>query len=484
MLSLEVEYLTGVCFAAQIKPSDQPDFPPQPDRVFSALVAAWGWRGEVPGERAALEWLEQQRPPEIEASDHFARRVGISFVPPNDSSNRPETMPDRRRRQPRMFPAAIPHRPVVRFVWNAEPAEESFEALQALARDTAYLGHSASVVRCRFTLDALADGELSAQAPKRHVYSGRLAELELSFLRAERPHPGEVVEDWTHSVDSVPKTVFSPEWIMLEDEAGQCPDLRGFAVVARRFRDALLSLYGDEAIPEVVSGHKADGSPADRPHMAIVPLADVGQSRYSDGRLMGLALVLPRDLDEERQNAERDWMAGVRDASGKLAQWKTFDRLVSRVTELKLGNLGVWSVARRLAPTKKALQSQRYSIAARRWSSVTPIVLDRFPKAKTAEERDIETAAIIASSCVNIGLPAPVRISVHKHAAVKGAPSAYPSGNAPAWTGWTLPGFLAGRPLTHAVIEFAHEVEGPVILGAGRFVGLGLCLGDRNEFRD
>src|SRR5437660_4589687 len=111
MLSLEIEYLTGVCFAAQSQSSDQPDWPPQPDRVFSALVAAWGTRGEPADEKAALEWLEQQAPPAIEASSIDARRVGISFVPPNDPSGKPEVMMDRRRRQARMFPAAIPHQP-------------------------------------------------------------------------------------------------------------------------------------------------------------------------------------------------------------------------------------------------------------------------------------------------------------------------------------------------------------------------------------
>ena len=40
---------------------------------------------------------------------------------------------------------------------------------------------------------------------------------------------------------------------------------------------------------------------------------------------------------------------------------------------------------------------------------------------------------------------------------------------------WQLPRALDGRFLTHAIIRFSQPVEGPVILGAGRFVGLGLC---------
>ena len=43
MLAVEVEYLTGVVRAANDR-GDAPDWPPQPDRLFSALVASWAAR--------------------------------------------------------------------------------------------------------------------------------------------------------------------------------------------------------------------------------------------------------------------------------------------------------------------------------------------------------------------------------------------------------------------------------------------------------
>ncbi len=482
MLTLEIEYLTGVCFAARSQASDKADFPPQPDRVFSALVAAWGSRGESPNEKAALEWLERQDPPEIAAGDHFTRRVGISFVPPNDASNQPQTMPDRRRRQPRMFPAAIPHSAGVRFIWTAAPDEATLTGLQALARDTAYLGHSASVVRCRFTVDEVPDTESPRQQPKRSIYPGRFEALQRAYRMGERPLSGEPIAPLGET-NGPPfaSSLFSSDWIVLEDAGGQCPDLRGIAIIARRLRDALMSHYGAEAlvIDEVISGHKPDGSPTSRPHLAIVPLADVGQTQYSDGRLMGVGLVLPRDLDEERSSAEDLWLAGLDDPTHKAEKWLIFDRMLSVVSQLKLGQLGVWAIARTLAPSKTALQPERYCAPAKRWSTVTPIVLDRFPKGGDPGAREEEIRKSITLSCTNIGLPAPAAVRIHKHGAVKGTPSAYPSGKAPAWTGWTLPRHLAGRPLTHATIEFAEPLAGPVILGAGRFAGLGLCLGVR-----
>src|SRR5580658_8042315 len=121
MLTLEIEFLAGVCFAAKKQSSEEPDWPPQPDRVFSALVAAWGTRGERADERAALEWLEQQPTPILEASGFEPRRIGISYVPPNDPSGKADVMPDQRTRQSRMFPAAVPHHRLIRLRWKSQP---------------------------------------------------------------------------------------------------------------------------------------------------------------------------------------------------------------------------------------------------------------------------------------------------------------------------------------------------------------------------
>ena len=111
-LVLEIEFLTGECRAARIPASEAPDWPPQPDRVFSALVSAWVVRGGRRDERRALEWLEQQPPPTIHASGHVARTAPDVFVPPNDlkfsktAKTYIKVMPDARPRQPRRFPVA------------------------------------------------------------------------------------------------------------------------------------------------------------------------------------------------------------------------------------------------------------------------------------------------------------------------------------------------------------------------------------------
>lgn len=143
-LTLEVEYLFGVSFAAIGPDSEVPDWPPQPDRIFSALVASWAARGEREEERSALEWLEMLSVPRLFASDAVARTSVVAFVPPNDprsdkQKNAKGVLPALRSRQPRRFPAARPEDPVIRLCWpDAEPDETMLrkECRELLTRDT------------------------------------------------------------------------------------------------------------------------------------------------------------------------------------------------------------------------------------------------------------------------------------------------------------------------------------------------------------
>ena len=190
---------------------------------------------------------------------------------------------------------------------------------------------------------------------------------------------------------------------------------------------------------------------------------------------MGIALALPRNLEREREEAARAALTGIEIDATIATRWRMFDGVLNGLDNLKLGNLGVWQIGWIAESSKRSLQPERYAGPSTRWSSVTPVALDRHAKSKGMDEWQSEVEEIIASSCVNVGLPRPMGVKLMKHSAVAGAPS-YPSGNAPSWTGWTLPGALRGRMLTHVSVEFAEKVQGPVILGAGRFQGLGLCL--------
>src|SRR5688500_2559145 len=87
MLALRIEFLTGRYVATAYNDRSQPEWPPHPARVFSALVAThYSSSDRDPAERDALTWIEALSPPEIHASDAAPRTVTTVFVPVNDPS--------------------------------------------------------------------------------------------------------------------------------------------------------------------------------------------------------------------------------------------------------------------------------------------------------------------------------------------------------------------------------------------------------------
>jgi CRISPR-associated protein Csb2 len=475
MLAIEVEFLTGVARLADDR-GDGADWPPQPDRLFSALVASWAARGQKPEERCALEWLERAAPPDVEASSCFPRSTAKSFVPPNDDPpSQRSVIPRWRRRQERHFPAIVPHSPIVRWWWPETPEEPVMRALAALAHDTSYLGHSTSLIRC--TLRMVRRHDAPALPARQLPYPGRLAELERAFAAGRRPTPGHIGQRPMPRAVEASESVFGVDWIVFSDAGGFCPDAVAAPLATRALLKAVLAGYGSDVVPAWVSGHAPDTSPLMTPHLGALPLLDAGWN-WSQGRIMGLALVLPRHLEtlarraREATSVDEEALTAAVEEDGlyrALARLNTAEAEGLEIA-LRLPGGHVWRLRRQPMPDAKSLQPGRYAARARRWATVTPIALDRHPKAVG----DLEDGLRLA--CERIGLPRPERVVAAKHAAISGAPSASPSARAPDWTGWRLPDRLAGRRLTHAVLEFPEAVHGPVVLGAGRFLGLGLCL--------
>jgi CRISPR-associated protein Csb2 len=494
MLALEVEFLTGVSVAATPNRREEPEWPPHPDRLFQALVAAWG-RDENPddGERAALEWLEEL-PIEglvISAPIGYRRDVASVYVPPNDSRTvgKPgdklprdltaaiRVLPEaRKNRQPRAFPAVVPAAdpPLVRYIWRkADDLSKHRDALVRLAAEVTYVGHSHSLVRV-----AVIDGDDGSEMVN-HAWSGgqpvalrmphknRLRHLSHQYERSKtgprivRPNPSLAIKRVDAQSRPEPaSTLFDSEnIIVLADDGGFVPALAAFPLVAKRLRDALLKLAPEGApIPALLSGHDVNRRPTSEPHLAMLPLADVGWN-YSQGRLMGVALAWPRQV------AEADRKAALKAIAAFLHSESTNAAL------LHFGRDGSWRLVLAADPERASLRFERYARVARRWGTVLPMVLDRHPKDKPGEE----LATIIATACINGGLPADavegLEIEIHKYSPLRAAPSAREveqtlADDSP----------YRGRPLRHVVLAFSRPIRGPLIIGAGRYRGLGLCL--------
>ena len=476
MLALEIELLTGA-YRAALPDGSAAEWPPHPERVLSALVQGWGDGGCDPKERAALEWLECLPAPLIEADDIEdcdERSAPTVFVPPNDPRGKDiAVFPDRRPRQARTFRARVPASSIVRLIWpEAQGQKEHRSALEDVARRVASLGHSASLVRLAFAEPAAGDGSKvwrpdSNGTPLRTMHPGRLRNLQDWIARDERPKTGTSIRYRSpfasHGLQA-PKSVFgdAPDWFVFEDAGGSRPDLLAFAHVAKCVRMSLMK-HGPQPPPEVVSGHTAEGEATSKPHVAIVPLANVGWP-YATGDLLGFAIVLPRGT----ANGERQPILQA------LAAFARMDEGEAACADLHLSNSLLWRVQRSAAPSRASLRPARWCGTAVSWASATPVLLDRFPD----HNDPVEEGRLIAGACRNIGLPEPTEIEVHKHSTVRRGPSAYAPSRNRSGPDWSFPegAKFARRPRRHVVLRFAEPVEGPVLLGAGRFHGLGMCL--------
>jgi CRISPR-associated protein Csb2 len=298
-------------------------------------------------------------------------------------------------------------------------------------------------------------------------HAGRLADLEASLGRDERPHSGAVQryappQERDRIIAAQSRFGGSSDWFVFEDNDGPFrPDILGFAHVAQRVRHALMHL-GPQPAPELISGHTKDRMATTCPHVAIVPLQNVGWP-FSDGALLGFAAVLPRGVSDAERRTTLIALAALAGLDHERPS-----------TKLHLSEARTWELVRNANPARRSLQPARWCDTARVWASTTPVLLDRFP----AKDDPVEEAAIVAAACGNIGLPEPSEIELHKHSAVAGAESAYPArGNRvrPDW-GFPRDAKFARRVRRHVVLRFAEQVTGPVILGTGRFAGFGLCL--------
>jgi CRISPR-associated protein Csb2 len=518
MFALGVEFLMGRAVMARPDDRDAAEWPPHPDRVFMALVAAWGERGEVAAERAALEWLENLAPPALVAAGEFsARTVATSFVPVNDDA-KPRTpfdgMAFGRHRTGRTFPALVPADPVFHLVWEADVPADHRPALEALCAAVTYLGHSSSPVRV-WLADAAPEPTLVPDARRAEVQlrvpgPGRLAYLvgqynrvaideherltrEVAELQRQhdaaagraktpvkklltaakaalderfpagapqtlRPRPGR----WHgYAKPAPPPSVgeraggFDPGILVFRHAAGRRVGLEHAPALALALRGLLLTRFGAEP-PAWVSGHDPDGTPTRQDRPACLPLGFVDRE-HADGRLMGLAVAAPVGFARDAMRKLVELLCAVVPESQDdeprmpvLELTTTVGKLVFELDERPDGERAY------------TLRPSTWTRPACTWATVTPVLLPRYPR------RGLTPEEVVAKCCTDAGYLEP--------AAVRAGPAPFLAGvpHVRSFPNRAKPG-RPPRPLFHAVFTFPEPVFGPVLVGAGRYAGLGAC---------
>ncbi|MBI4756020.1 MAG: type I-U CRISPR-associated protein Cas5/Cas6 [Betaproteobacteria bacterium] len=249
----------------------------------------------------------------------------------------------------------------------------------------------------------------------------------------------------------IPGSHFDPR-LLVVSLAGKRLALPATLKITEALRGALLKAC-PEPIPEWVSGHDADGRASRQPHVAITPLPFV-DAEHADGRIMGVGLALPKTIDPgEAAQVLEPWL---RDDDGLPRRLTLFDaQWLECGAELEV---------RERPPIN--LRPETWTGPATRWASVTPVVLDRHFDGPDKWEQAAES---VKTACERIGLPRPLDVLLHPVSLIRGVPR---SNEFP----WITRKKDGGRMHhAHAMIVFGEEVQGPVLVGAGRFRGYGLC---------
>jgi len=421
-----------------------------------------------------------------------------------------------RSRQPRTFPRVRPQYSRVYLHWaDSTPPLETAHALDGLCAKVARIGHSSSLVQMwctntdqapppnRVPSDSRGDVRLRIPSP------GILRYLERQYNRdnlerfyelaeaiqqasgkkakdqAQAQFEAEFGERWKKSTP--PPASHRPVislWHGYRKEADRSQKPRGGALesnflvlrltpedstyrslaltstlqLTQAVRGAWLNAaesLGLDPIPQVLTGHGADGAPSSRPHLAPLPLGFVGHE-HADGHLMGLGLAMPQPEYWPEHRTEREIVMMV----------------LARLQRMTLGPLDTWTLEPELreAPPR-SLIPQQWTAApngAAGWTTVTPIAADRHAKGRDPQRREAETAAMVMRACEHAGLPQPQQVFPRLAPEVSGVPHAR---QFPALT--RKDG--SKRRHTHAVIVFDEPVTGPIAIGAGRYRGYGLC---------
>ena len=253
--------------------------------------------------------------------------------------------------------------------------------------------------------------------------------------------------------DSTPHSIFDPRIVVL-DLGGRRVSLPATLKLTAALRGLLMSKCPSQPPPEWFSGHAADGRPTAAPHLALAPLPFTG-APHADGRIMGLAMILPRAVPPRDAGRIFDSILHVA-GTGLPREHRLFDGQWLECT--------VVIDTRERAPNN--LDPRTWTRQSRMWASVTPFVLNRH---FDGEDRWNLAAESLKDACQHVGLPRPTEVLLHPVSPVEGVPHAR---EFPHLTRKRDNGL---RSHAHAVIVFDEPVAGPVLVGAGRFRGYGLC---------
>ncbi len=462
MLAIWVEFLLGTFRGdpdgtANTFGLARGEWPPAPARLFAALVAADGTRGDCRvTDGSELLWMERLPPPTIHAHlDTWHQQLEQRFVVKHAKG------PAKKTHQEYVGRLGTVSRPGVRvaprgsqvvYSWPVEPSARVFESLRRRAARVGYLGAADSPVRVR-----IARSMPAVPHPTTPLVPDEGGDIVLGVPQAgDLRVMDRMYDHWRAHGASVTRAQFpglrhevcygSPgasgpaaagrvvAWLRL----GTPVSGRRVAAVAALFKQAVLSqhqrIHGEP--PAVLHGHGFAGQGYELARFLALP--DVGYA-HAQGRIHGLALWMPPACDEVVRGQARDAARSIRRLSGH--------------------GVDVSVAPREQEARPVAANPSRWLRRSRRWTTAFPAVHERHHPLDLPE---------LTRWCAHAGLPEPATFRSTRKPLVSGAIDLAP-------TEVNRPG-RPGLPYSHVDLVFNEPVPGPVVIGSGRQRGLGLCV--------
>lgn len=412
-LAIEIEFLVSPQLTNPSQP-DHGEWPPAPDRVFQALVAT---AAETGRNISVLQALEQA--PSICASEARVPQAPTCYVPDNFKHGKENY----HKGTPRYLPNVLPDKSVCTYIWNEVSLAQRNE-ISKIAQDITHIGRASSLVRAQVVSDKLPEPNLVPDVNGSKIFrvpsEGRLRDLQQAFDAGMR---GPTAQTLSYRETNINYPIMRWFDLMILRPNRQL-DGQNTVRWCESLRKAMMASIAED-IPPLISGHGSER------RIAWTAIPDVGH-KYAQAGILGLGCWLPTDISGNESALLWQHLNKIKNLNGTCL-----------VHDLK----GL-----------KGLQFNTWANPSHIWGTVTPIALDRWPK------RNYSAEQIIVESIERQGLPAPLSIECSSQSAFFGASPTfrYKTRN-------------QNRLLTHAVIRWNKLVGGPLLLGAERFFGGGLC---------
>lgn len=465
-------------YHGQRRGGEEAEWPPAPHRLFSALLAAshLGTRTLEWSETKAqaFRWLEEVDPPEIVAPRAIPSTPFIVSVPNNDmdviarewARGKEGKKPSELRTLKTLRPQRIDGDATIRYCWRLDDsgvARAHAEVLCAEARHLHHLGLGIDLVvglgriLTQSQKDALpgdvwvADlGGRSARVPMRGSFD-ELVDRHKAFLgrvsgkRFNPPTPPAVIR-WVgyqrraagSSRRAHALVLTTADGAMASFDAKRTLHVAAWSRHAAHVAAKRLGL-DDSFTNSFVCGHGEDDRAKTR-RLSYVPLPSVGHA-HVDGRIRRMLIVEPFGNPDPRVTSIVRALAN----GGHLAD-----------------DGEVKALLRPAGRGDDATQMIRYYGAlATTWGSVTPVLLPGLD-----DRRSRKAVGLVLKALGQAGYTTPVAgVSIQAEPVFAGAAMARE---------YIVADHLRRWPRVHVIVQFAEQVRGPVVVGAGRHSGLGV----------